>query len=108
MKNPDPVFYNDLDDKIIDEIKDLGAEVVMISFEDIFFKFTDKIEIFQNSAPLDVDGFLLYGYMSPKQMGNLIQLIHVFDLMGVTCIYNSREVEILNSKLNQALTFAAH
>lgn len=46
MVNPNPVFFNDLDYRIIDELKKQGADVVLITFEDIYLKFTDKIQIY--------------------------------------------------------------
>lgn len=32
MVNPDPVFFNELDYKLIDELKELGAEIIEITF----------------------------------------------------------------------------
>lgn len=46
MLNPDPVFFNELDGKIIGELKQLGAEIIEIDFDNIYFKFSDKIEFY--------------------------------------------------------------
>ncbi|KAL4441677.1 hypothetical protein ABPG74_008674 [Tetrahymena malaccensis] len=107
MVNPDPVFFNELDYKLIDELKELGAEIVMINFDDIYFKFTsEKIELYFKSQPLQLDGFMSYGYMSPEHMTDYVEMVKIFEQMGIVCLYNHKEIEVFSNKLQQAVHFA--
>ncbi|KAL4441678.1 hypothetical protein ABPG74_008675 [Tetrahymena malaccensis] len=107
LLNPDPVFFSELDYKLIEELKELGADVVELNFEDIYFKFSsEKIELYFKNKPLQLDGFMSYGYMSPEHMGDYIEMVKIFEKIGIVCLYNHKEIEVFSNKLQQAMHYA--
>jgi hypothetical protein len=64
LMNPDPVFFNELDHKLIAALKEKGADVVQVNLSEIHIRFTaDGVKYFNNETEIHPDGLLCYGYM---------------------------------------------
>lgn len=105
--NPDPVFFNELDHKLIENIKAQGAEVIECTIDKIYVEMLSTgIQIYYDSKLLEVDGMLCYGYMSPLHMQTYLYLVSAFENQGKMTLHDERVSRILDNKYLQGIHYS--
>lgn len=107
--NPDKVFFDTLDDKIIQELEENDAIVKRLTLEGINFKVNSEgIEIYHKNRKLELDGFLNYGFMSGFHHKAFMYIISAFESMGIPCLHSTEAEKVLNDKFLQSLYYSKH
>lgn len=107
MLNPDKIFYDEMDYKIIHKFEELGCTIVSFEIQDIHFKMsqTNGTEIFIKNKIIKFDGFLSYGYMSKFNFDAYFYILNAFHILNIPTSYNPEDQRIMNSKLLQSFCF---
>ncbi len=106
MTNPDKVYYNDLDNVVVNKFEGLGASVILLELREINFRLKDgEFEMYKDDHKITINGFLSYGYMSDKNYEVYSNIVSTLHIMNIPCLYNSDEEKILDNKFLQYVTF---
>lgn len=109
LLNPDKVFYNILDNVLIQLLKDKGNKVISMNLEDVSIKATQKgIELFNKNTKVNLSGFMSYGYMRKFNFEAYQYLIGSLSKMNVHLIYTPEQMNILSNKFRQAVQYSTH
>ncbi|KAM3132824.1 hypothetical protein pb186bvf_015129 [Paramecium bursaria] len=107
LKNPDPVFYSELDIRLQKTLGEVGLAVREVNLEHLHLEFDHNgVQLFSQGELLDFDGFLSWGYMHPKHMQDYNYLIAGIEAAGKVILHSTRVDRILQNKLLQGLSFA--
>jgi len=108
LVNRDKVFYNELDDVICNYLRNEGAEIVKIKYEDIQLTATKNgLELLINMKPLNFDAFLSYGYRNRVNMESYLMIVKLLEMKGVVCLHSHYHEIILNNKMLQSTHFGS-
>ncbi|EGR29719.1 ribosomal protein s6 modification protein, putative [Ichthyophthirius multifiliis] len=107
LVNPDPVFFNELDQKIIDLLENKGAIVTKVDLNTLYIQLDSRnIEFFNNGKLLDFDAFYSYGYMRQQNKEYYQYIINSVEAANKIVFHSFRVIQILENKLLQANAFA--
>ena len=108
LLNRDKVFYSELDDVICDYLRNEGAEIIKLSYEDIQLSATKNgLELLVNMKPVNFDAFLSYGYRNKINTESYLMIVKLLEQKGVVCLHTHYHEIILNNKMLQATHFAS-
>ncbi|CAD8201207.1 unnamed protein product [Paramecium octaurelia] len=109
IRNADPVFFTELDDRLQNCLRKLGVDVIQVELEDLYFEWeAGKISFYNKGELIDFDGVMNWGYMSPKHMQDFNYFIEAAESAGKVTLHSTNAEKILQSKLLQGLRFAKH
>jgi glutathione synthase/RimK-type ligase-like ATP-grasp enzyme len=107
LLNPDKVFLNEMDDELVNLLRERGVEVITFSLEEIAFSITIGIvDILIRNEKTNMDGFLSYGYMSKFHYDSYLYVIETICSIGIPCLYTMDQEIILGNKYLQALSYS--
>jgi hypothetical protein len=108
MRNPDVVFYSDMDFEVVKCLGEEGAEVSLFNIEEIYFQMTKEggVEMFVKNQKMIIDGFLSYGYMSKFHFEAYTYVINGMEQAGIPCLHTLEHEKVLNNKFLQGLRYA--
>jgi glutathione synthase/RimK-type ligase-like ATP-grasp enzyme len=108
MRNPDVVFYSDMDFEVVKCLEEEGAEVSLFNLEEIYFQMTKEggVEIFVKDQKMIIDGFLSYGYMSKFHFEAYTYVNNGMEQAGIPCLHTPELEKVLNNKFLQGLRYA--
>ena len=107
LSNPDKVFYNYLDNVLIKNLIKNGAKIINLNLEDLSIKINNnniknKITILNKNKPIELDGFISYGYMSKFHFEAYKYIIEAFNKKNIPLLYSPKIINILSNKYLQS------
>ena len=114
LSNPDKVFYNYLDNVLIKNLIKNGAKIINLNLEDLSINLNNnnniqnKITILNKNKPIELDGFISYGYMSKFHFEAYKYIIEAFNKKNIPLLYSPKIINILSNKYLQSLNFIKH
>ena len=113
ITNPDKVFYNYLDNVLIKNLIKNGAKIINLNLEDLSINLNNnniknKITILNKNKPIELDGFISYGYMSKFHFEAYKYIIEAFNKKNIPLLYSPKIINILSNKYLQSLNFIKH
>ena len=106
LSNPDKVFYNYLDNVLIKSLISNGAKIINLNLENLSIKINkNKITILNKNKPIELDGFISYGYMSKFHFEGYKYILEAFHKKNIPLLYSPKIINILSNKYLQSLNF---
>jgi len=109
LNNPDPVFFNELDTKLQENLISQGAIVIPFQLDDISIKIqTSQIKFYlkDSNEEFQFDAFISYGYMSKFSDVAFFYLLTAIEKANKYVLHSTNTLSILNNKLMQAFSFS--
>jgi len=107
MKNPDVIFFDQLDQRLQGYFTSAGAKVVSFSLEDISIKITEnKISYYLLDQPFEFDALFNYGHMSSFHQEAFSLLVDSCEKSGRFTLHTNEIMNILTNKLLQGFCFS--
>ncbi|CAD8059919.1 unnamed protein product [Paramecium primaurelia] len=108
MINPDPIFYAEMDDLIINQLTQQNAQVQRVNLQDISFTVGNEFKFYINNELIDFDAFLAYGYMNPKHYLDYLYINQAVHASGRITLHKPETEHILYNKLLQYINFSKY
>lgn len=108
LTNPDPVFYSDLELRLQDELRKIGATVLPFDLLDISITVSkDNILFYLKKELFEFDALLNYGYMSPFKDVAWKYLLSAVEKANKFVFHTSDVLKVLDNKLLQAFHYTS-
>jgi len=108
LKNPDPVFFSELEVKLQDLLKQQGAIVLPFTLTDISIDISkEKINFFVNKELFEFDAILNYGYMSPFKDQAWKYILAACEKANKFVLHSTQVLKVLDNKLLQAFHYSS-
>lgn len=108
LNNPDPVFFSDLEKRLQEDLRKLGATVLPFNLLDISVESnTSGIKFYNNKELFEFDALLNYGYMSPFKDVAWKYILAAAEQAGKFVLHKSEILKILDNKLLQGIYYAS-
>ena len=108
LKNPDPVFFSELEVRLQNELTKLGATVLPFDLEEISIDVSqNNIKFYVNKEAFEFDALLNYGYMSPFKDQAWKFLLASAEKANKFVFHSSQVLKVLDNKLLQAFHYSS-
>ncbi|CAD8193421.1 unnamed protein product [Paramecium pentaurelia] len=106
MKNPDPIFYEMMDDLVIQSLKKENVKIIVTDLEELSVIIGEQFIFLRNGEQIQFDAFLCYGYMAPKHYLDYMYFNFAAFTAGKITLYSPQTENILQNKLLQYAKFS--
>ncbi len=108
LKNPDPVFFSDLEVRLQSELTKIGAKVLPFSLEELSVEvYQGKINFYINKELFEFDALLNYGYMSPFKDVAWKYILSCAEKAKKFTLHTSQVLKVLDNKLLQGIHYSS-
>jgi glutathione synthase/RimK-type ligase-like ATP-grasp enzyme len=109
LKNPDPVFFSQLEVRLQEELKKQGAEVIPFDLLDISIECsTEKgIHFYLKKELFEFDAVINYGYMSPFKDVAWGYILRAAEKAGKFILHKYDILRVLDNKLLQGIYYTS-